>query len=159
MKTKNIKRIIFAVVLLSVIIVVFGWHKNHFFYGYIKTPSKIILHYYGEQKEVNKEWSPAIFDDVCNLIRYQMPDVASHNIISDSVINEVKKYAVEYIYDKPQSIKVYMYEENIEKVQYTEVLFGAGGEYEDCVYIKTTDNTYLFIGVLGDIKYLVENMF
>ena len=86
--------------------------------------------------------------------------VDNSSIISDTVVNEIKEHAVEYIYNKPQKIKVND-GDNVKVVQYTELLFAMSEkyEYEDNVYMKTTDNTYLFIGVRPNIKYLVKNMF
>ena len=162
MKTKKIIPIILVVTLLLVIII-YGRNKNSKSneLNTLKTPSKINLYYNGESKEIAHNQD--LFGDICELIVFQMPQIVvvdNFSTTSDTVVNEIKAYAVEFIYNKPQKIKVND-GGNVKRVQYTELLFPMSEkhEYKDNVYIKKTDNSYLFIGVRPNIKYLVKNIF
>lgn len=163
MKIKKIIPLILVATLLLVIVIL-GWNKNNKSneLNTLKTPSKINLYYNGEKKEiVRNTLNQDLFGNICELIVFQMPQIVgvdNSSIISDTVVNEIKTYAVEYIYNKPQNIKVND-GDDVKRVQYTELLFAMSEKHEENVYMKTTDNTYLFIGIRPNIKYMVKNMF
>lgn len=54
---------------------------------------------------------------------------------------KMKEYAVEYIYDKPKSIANRI-DGNIEKIQYTEILFPLSDEWRNSALIKTIDDHF-----------------
>lgn len=110
-------RKIFPIVLLSILLIVsliYGWNEYNLNNesNTLKTPSKINLYYNGEQKEIvrnTNKGSQDVFKDIYELMVFQMPKIIGVDnscIISDTEVEEIKVYAVEFIYNKPQKTTV-----------------------------------------------------
>lgn len=165
MKTRKI----FPIILLAILLIVFmiyGWNEYHLNNesNTLKPPSKINLYYNGEQKEIVRNTNKGgqdVFKDIYELMVFQMPKIIGVDNsckISNTEVEKIKAYAVEFIYNKPQKTTVNN-AGNVNQIQYTEMLFSIGEQHEDNVYIKTIDNSYLFVGTRPNIKYLVKNIF
>ncbi len=94
--------------------------------------------------------------DFYELIVFDMPDTLG--LDSPAVKNDVEdmeEFAVEYVYDKPQSISVN--NPDIKQVQFIKMIFSLGVKWENQVYIKTKDDLYYFIGYRPDLGALVRS--
>lgn len=117
-------------------------------------PDKIKLYYEGEQKEVTRTEQPEYFDGYYVLIDFEKADMMSggNPPVTEDDIEEMKKSAVEYVYDNPVSIEINT-GDGIETIQFTSILFPVEEKWNGANYIRTTDSTYLYMNSrpnLGD---------
>jgi hypothetical protein len=167
MKKKRIISIILIIGLL-VVLVSFKWHNYARNSGYINTPNVIYLYYNGEQKQIVKNSGirdgngEDYFKVICELIVFKMPDkvgVDNSSFLSETSneIKEAKEDAVGFIYNKPK--KITLNNGILKQAQYKEILVVLNGKFKDNVYIKTKDNSYLFVGTRNNASYINKNIF
>lgn len=124
------------------------------------TPDKINLYYDNEQREVTKEEQPQSFDQILHLIVFEKGDMMSggNPPLTEEEIDEMKKSAVEYSYDKPISIQINNGDDKIEKIKFKSILFPIDEKWNGAAYIQTTDSTYLFLVSRPSLDFMLKHM-
>ncbi len=124
------------------------------------TPDKINLHYNKEQHQVTKVEQPQTFDQILGLIVFEKGDMMSggNSPLSEKEVNEMKKSAVEYIYNKPISIKINNGDDNPEKIKFKSILFPIDEKWNGAAYIQTTDSTYLYFVSRPSLDSILRHM-
>ncbi len=157
MKTKFVLPIILLVVIISALISYRLFHVNIWNNG-LAAPYKINLNVQGKQNQIfiDDKHSQSLIRELNKLIVFDMPDTLG--LDSPAVKNDVEsieEFAVEYVYEKPQSISVNNPE--IKQVQFIKMIFPLDKKWENQVYIKTEDDLYYFIGNRPDLDALVKS--
>lgn len=155
----KIKKFI-SIILVVAIVFTFSGCKNKSVSGIsLNAPDKINMYANGGQKQITKagdKYDQTLFDRINVLVNIRMPQEFSimEGIISENDIEEAKRYAVEFVYDKTQTVTIY--NGNKEKVEFTEILFPLSGVHENIAFIKTKDNHYIGVGLKENLDYLVK---
>lgn len=121
-------------------------------------PNKINLIMKGKQNliYIDDKHNQALIKKVNELIIYDIPDTLGlDSPVDKNDVKEIEEYAVEYLYDKPQSISVN--DHDIKQVQFIKMIFPLDKKWENQVYIKTKDDLYYFIGNRPDLGSLVRS--
>lgn len=129
------------------------------FSGSLGVPDKINVYVDGKQKQILKngdKFDHILFARINELIDIRIPKDLStlKTVISDNDITEVKGFAVEFIYNKPQSININNGQK--EEVEFTEVFFPLTERWQNAAFIKQNDNTYIPVGLRENLDYLVK---
>jgi hypothetical protein len=145
------------VVIVSALISYRLFHVNMWNNG-LAAPNKIILNMQGKQNSIyiDDKYSQSLIKKLNKLIVFDMPDTLG--LDSPAVKNDVmsiEEFAVEYVYDKPQSIPVN--NPDIKQVQFIKMIFPLDKKWENQVYIRTKDDLYYFIGNRPDLGSLVRS--
>ncbi|MDK2991617.1 MAG: hypothetical protein PWP48_850 [Clostridiales bacterium] len=124
------------------------------------TPDKIILYYNGEQSQVTKVEQPQTFDLILRLIVFEKGDMMSggNPPLSEEEVKEMKKSAVEYIYNKPISIQINNGDGKIETIKFKSILFPIDEKWNGAAYIQTTDSTYLYFVSRPSLDFILRHM-
>ncbi|MBO2944223.1 hypothetical protein JJQ72_09615 [Paenibacillus sp. F411] len=124
------------------------------------TPDKISLYYNEEQSQVTKVEQPQIFDQIIHLIIFEKGDMMSggNPPLSEEEINEMKKSAVEYFYNKPISIQINNGDGKSEKIKFKSILFPIDEKWNGAAYIQTTDSTYLYFVSRPNLDFILRHI-
>ncbi|WP_188178454.1 hypothetical protein [Paenibacillus sedimenti] len=124
------------------------------------TPDIINLYSNGEQTQPTKINNPQLFNRVLSLIVFEKGDMMSggNPPESEEDINEMKKSAVEYVYNKPISIQINKGDGKIEKIQFTSILFPIDDKWNGAAFIQTTDSTYLYFVSRPSLKLILKHI-
>ncbi|MDF2884640.1 MAG: hypothetical protein K0R54_5209, partial [Clostridiaceae bacterium] len=113
----------------------------------------------GKQKQLTKngsEYDQTLFQRINVLVNIRIPqEFSTMKVeISDNDIKEFKGYAVEFVYNKIQTIAI-----DNKKVQFTEVVFPLSEKWQNIAFIKMKDNFYTGVGLKENLDYLVKTSF
>lgn len=113
----------------------------------------------GKQNQLIKngnEHNKTIFDRINVLVNIRIPQEFStmKGKISDNDVKEFKRYSVEFIYNKVQTVTI-----DNKKVQFTEVVFPLSEKWQNKAFIKNKDNIYIGVGIKENLDYLVKTSF
>lgn len=166
MKIKKIIPVsIITILLFGLIIYIWNFHSNNS--GYIKAPNIITVYYKGEQKQIVKNSGMKdsngedLYKIICDSLVFKIPEEVGEDKFLSEKSNEIKvakESAVGFIYNKPKKITA-INNKNSEQVQYTEILFVLDGKFSDSVYVKTRENSYLFVGLRNNLSNMIKNLF
>lgn len=102
--------VLIIIVALLLIVGIYKYNSSGRWQDGLKTPDKINLYLDEKQAQLIKgsdHNTEKLFNKITQLIQFYMPDIVGiDNPISDSEAKEMKKYSIEYVYDKTQSIPV-----------------------------------------------------
>jgi len=138
----------------------FGWYLKPNGEHEKWTPDKINLYYNEEQSQVTKVEQPQSFDQILRLIVFEKGDMMSggNPPLSEEEVNEMKKSAVEYIYNKPISIPINNGDGKFEKIKFTSILFSIDEKWNGAAYIQTTDSTYLYLVSRSRLDFMLKHI-
>ncbi|WP_433922312.1 hypothetical protein [Paenibacillus taichungensis] len=124
------------------------------------TPDKINLYYNEEQSQVTKVEDPQFFDQVLRLIVFEKGDMMSggNAPLSEEEVNEMRKSAVEYFYNKPISIQINNGDGKSESIKFKSILFPIDEKWNGAAYIQTTDSTYLYFVSRPSLDSIIRHM-
>lgn len=156
MKTKNL---ILIFLLIAINFSFLGCNNKKVPSATLNTPSKINLFVNGKQKQITEggsEFDKALFDRINTLINIRIPKEfsAMEGVMSEKDIKEVKVYAVEFIYDKLQTVTIN--NGNRVKVEYSEIIFPLSEKWQNTAFIVTKDNSYIPVGLKENLDHLVK---
>lgn len=139
---------------------IFGWFIKPSGEHVKWTPDKINLYYDDEQKEVTREEQPQYFDQIVSLIVFDKGNMMSggNPPLTEEEVNEMKKSAVEYIFNKPISIQINNGDGKIDKIKFSSILFPIDEKWNGAAYIQKTDSTYLYLVSRPDIDFMLRHM-
>ncbi|WP_223068315.1 hypothetical protein [Paenibacillus caui] len=139
---------------------VFGWYMKPIGEHEKWTPDKINLYYNEEQSQVTKVEQPQSFDQILRLIVFEKGGMMSggNPPLSEEEVNEMKKSAVEYIYNKPISIQINNGDGKIDKIKFTSILFPIDEKWNGAAYIQTTDSSYLYFVSRSRLDFMLKHM-
>lgn len=125
----------------------------------LNQPDKINMYVDGKQNQLTKngnEHNKTIFDRINVLVNIRIPQEFStmKGKISDNDVKEFKRYSVEFIYNKVQTVTI-----DNKKVQFTEVVFPLSEKWQNKAFIKNKDNIYIGVGIKENLDYLVKTSF
>lgn len=151
------------IILIVTIILSFFWYQNKYNYSInLKTPNKINLYVDGKQKQITKsgdKYDQTFFDRINVLVNIRMPQEFSpmKGPVSESDIKEVKGYAVEFVYDKTQTVAIN--NGNMGKIQFTEIIFPLSEKWQNIALIRGKNNSYTPVVLKENLDYLVKSSF
>ena len=124
------------------------------------TPDKINLYYNEEQSQVTKVEDPQFFDQILRLIVFEKGDMMSggNAPLSEEEVNEMRKSAVEYFYNKPISIQINNGDGKSESIKFKSILFPIDEKWNGAAYIQTTDSTYLYFVSRPSLNSILRHM-
>lgn len=124
------------------------------------TPDKINLYYNEEQSQVTKVEDPQFFDQILRLIVFEKGDMMSggNAPLSEEEVNEMRKSAVEYFYNKPISIQINNGDGKSESIKFKSILFPIDEKWNGAAYIQTTDSTYLYFVSRPSLDSILRHM-
>lgn len=124
------------------------------------TPDKINLYYNEEQSQVTKVEDPQFFDQILRLIVFEKGDMMSggNAPLSEEEVNEMRKSAVEYFYNKPISIQINNGDGKSESIKFKSILFPIDEKWNGAAYIQTTDSTYLYFVSRPSLNSILSHM-
>ncbi|MET3938920.1 hypothetical protein ABIC22_001732 [Paenibacillus sp. PvP094] len=124
------------------------------------TPDKINLYYNEEQSQVTKVEDPQFFDQILRLIVFEKGDMMSggNAPLSEEEVNEMRKSAVEYFYNKPISIQINNGDGKSESIEFKSILFPIDEKWNGAAYIQTTDSTYLYFVSRPSLDSILRHM-
>jgi len=150
------KKSISIILLLVVVFALSGCGDKYS--GSLNPPDKINLYVNGNHKQITKngeEVDQTLFNRINELVEVRIPKDFStiQSALTDNDIKEVKGYAVEFIYNKPQSITIEYGEKK--KIEFTEIVFPLTDKWQNIAFIKEKDS-YTPIGLRENLDHLVK---
>lgn len=124
------------------------------------TLDKINLYYNEEQSQVTKIDDPQFFDQILRLIVFEKGDMMSggNAPLSEEEVNEMRKSAVEYFYNKPISIQINNGDGKSENIKFKSILFPIDEKWNGAAYIQTTNSTYLYFVSRPSLDSILRHM-
>jgi hypothetical protein len=156
----KINKAIFIMLIIAVALgFVFGWYLKPSGEHEKWIPDKINIYKNGEQEQITEVEQPQSFEQIRRLIVFEKGDMMSggNPPVSEADVNEMKKYAVEYVYDKPISILINNGNDKIEKIKFTSILFPIDEKWNRAAYIQTIDSAYLYIVSRQSLEFSIGN--
>lgn len=155
----KIKESILIILVAAIVFIFLGCTNNSVSGISLNAPDKINIYANGGQKQITKigdKYDQTLFNRINVLVNIRLPKEFSimQGIISQKDIEEAKKYAVEFVYDKTQMVTID--NGNKEKIQFTEILFPLNGTRKNIAFLKTKDNNYIGVGLKENLDYLVK---
>jgi len=141
------KSILIFLLIGGVLGFILGWYLKAPGEREMWIPDKINLYYNEKQNQVSKiEW-PEVYERILKSIVFEKGEMMSggNPALTEEEIIEMKKSAIEYIYEKPLPIQIVHDQDNIEKVNFKSILFPIEEKWNGAAYIQTTDSRYLFL--------------
>jgi predicted small lipoprotein YifL len=147
-----------AIILILVLLFTLAGCKDKFS-GSLSIPDKINIYSDGKQKQISKngdKFDRTLFNRINELVDIKIPkDLSTLKcIISDNDLKEVKGFAVEFIYSRPQSVTINYGKK--EKIEFTEIVFPLTEKWQNAAFIKKKDSTYVPVGLRENLDYLVK---
>ncbi|PWV95708.1 hypothetical protein DFQ01_12553 [Paenibacillus cellulosilyticus] len=124
------------------------------------TPDTINIYAKDKTMELTAASFPDLYKKVTRLIVFdELKKVAGGEppVSADDIV-EMKKNAIEYVYNKPISIQMSDYDGNVKTIKFTEILFPIYDNGETPVYIRTTDDVYLFLEHRSSLQWMVKTI-
>jgi hypothetical protein len=155
----KIQKSISIILLMSITFAFSGCTNKKNMNNILNTPDKINIYADGKQKQITKsgdKYDQTLFDRINVLVNVKIPQglYTVKSPISEKDIKEVKGYAVEFVYDKSQTVTIN--NGNKVQVQFTEIIFPLSERWENTAFIKTKDNFYTSVGLKENLDYLVK---
>jgi hypothetical protein len=155
----KIKNLVSAIMLFVIIFAFLSCKSKNISSISLNQPDKINMYVNGKQKQITKngsEYDQTLFQRINVLVNIRIPqEFSTMKVeISDNDIKEFKGYAVEFVYNKIQTIAI-----DNKKVQFTEVVFPLSEKWQNTAFIKTKDNSYMGVGLKENLDYLVKTSF
>ncbi|MGH4118266.1 hypothetical protein [Clostridium sp.] len=158
----KIKKSIPIILLVTIVFTFSGCKNNDNLGSGLNTPNKINMYVDGKQKQITEsgdKYDQTLFNRINTLVNIKMPQELSivKSEISENDINDVKRYAVEFIFDKTQTININ--NGNKEQVEFIEIMFPLSEKWENVAFIKTNKNIYTPVGLKENLDYLVKALY
>ncbi|MBZ9626235.1 hypothetical protein G9F71_025865 [Clostridium sp. FP2] len=156
----KMKKSIPIILLVAIVFTFSGCKDNDNLGSGLNTPNKINMYVDGKQKQITKsgdKYDQTLFDRINVLVNIKIPKELSlvKSEISENDIKEVKGYAVEFVYDKPQAVTIN--NGNEVQVKFTKIIFSLSKKWGNIAFIQTKDNSYIPIGLNENLDYLVKS--
>lgn len=125
----------------------------------LNAPNKINMYVNGKQKQITKsgdKYDQTLFNKINVLVNIRMPQelATAKFAVSENDIKDVKGYAVELVYDKPQTLNM---NNGNKQMQFTEIIFPLSEKWENIAFVKTKENFYTPVGLNENLDYLVKS--
>lgn len=153
-------RILAFIFLITCIGFALGWFLKSEIRKDVWSPDTIRLYSDKKQVDITTIHDPQLFERILSLVVFELDDIISGgNVIAlNEDILEMKKFAVEYIYNEPKIRKINNGDNKIETISFNAILFPVEEKWNGAVYLRTTDSKYLYCTSRPSLKFILDHI-